>query len=745
MNFLVIIHILFFFIIGNFQISYTMKIEQTQKIPVKQKVVSGKISITTPEKIKDFAKTITNRLEVLMDIKAQRWKQVDKKQKIEKPFNPNKLTQTEAYLLAKTEKQDITLEALEKAIDQQIKIQKQYFGFPQKPGEVKKMVKKIIKNERKYSDYYVLYHAYRGVYTKEQTVGPGLLFDFYSELYKWVFILPQSNKLLRLFNKGYKKYPNVNTLFERFTWKVDPPPDHVKEFIAHVISANVSLFGNTYTRYQQESTFSFFLISSSWIYVPNIRLRIEKIFDLFNFNKQHIDKLVSIYKSYMQKSGGHLLQIFIAPETVNDVAYLSLQGGFFYDQKITESYDNKKRRHTDISSVLDFYKTNINLIPVYTGRLIRYFPLMKTDKKYPYDFLQARILTVPTVFADTKKVKIIRYFALEQPNEQAYKRDLHNIMKIIMQDWITQKIKNKKLIIHPELIGRITNIDILMSYILEDPSTLSLWHDLVEGKLKTIKNLVDEKKLSLNDSIRGYTPLMIATKYKHEDIVKWILKKAKTIKINIDQTNAIGYSALMYAVEKNDNVICELLLQAGSNANQQFSDGYSLLTKAIKNKNLEIVKLLVKYKAQLNRQDIAYKKTPIMHALESQLVDICKVLLKAGSLPNQKYSKRSNLLTEAIGLKNLEIIKLLVKHKAKIDAFNGTENTPIFQVLIKIMTDNKIKFNIIQALLESPILPDLNSINNGFGGILNQLEWINVDKKTLSKLLELLESKGLKI
>ncbi len=91
--------------------------------------------------------------------------------------------------------------------------------------------------------------------------------------------------------------------------------------------------------------------------------------------------------------------------------------------------------------------------------------------------------------------------------------------------------------------------------------------------------------------------------------------------------------------------------------------GYSPLHFAIKEQNFEIVKLLIKHKANLEFKN-NYKETALNFAVRAGNLDIIKYLLEQGANINTQASDRSTPLENAMHLDDIESVNLLKKHGA---------------------------------------------------------------------------------
>lgn len=213
--------------------------------------------------------------------------------------------------------------------------------------------------------------------------------------------------------------------------------------------------------------------------------------------------------------------------------------------------------------------------------------------------------------------------------------------------------------------------------------------------------------VNLPENKSGKTPLMLASLVGYDEIVDLLIKagadvNAKQFIYNQDT----GYNALKYARENNNQKIVDMLIQAGAkepeaeitetqetepeipttindavmlgnisqveklladgaNPNEQIPGLGSLLYYSIATGNVEIVKILVNAKADINAVG-ANGYTPLMMAVVTGHIEIVKILLDAGAdISIKNKSVDQDALTIAKNLGNAEIIDLLKSSEIK--------------------------------------------------------------------------------
>lgn len=144
-----------------------------------------------------------------------------------------------------------------------------------------------------------------------------------------------------------------------------------------------------------------------------------------------------------------------------------------------------------------------------------------------------------------------------------------------------------------------------------------------EGKLESVRALVDGRAKLNTANQFGETALMMASIRGHRPVVEYLLGKGA-------QVNQPGWTALMFAAIKGHADIVKMLLSKGANVNASSQNGTTALMLAAKEGNLDTVLVLLDHGASVNLRNMA-GMTALGVALESKRRDVAGVLLKAGA------------------------------------------------------------------------------------------------------------------
>ena len=142
---------------------------------------------------------------------------------------------------------------------------------------------------------------------------------------------------------------------------------------------------------------------------------------------------------------------------------------------------------------------------------------------------------------------------------------------------------------------------------------------LANGQIEVAKILID-KGLSINElsEFDKRTPLMRAIEQGNTDSVKFILEH----KCNINLKKEDGKSALIMS---QDAEISELLLKNGANINATDKLKRTALHWAVDHGQEDIVRVLLKYHPNLKLKDIS-NETPLAIAIKDKNINIIKLL-----------------------------------------------------------------------------------------------------------------------
>jgi len=207
----------------------------------------------------------------------------------------------------------------------------------------------------------------------------------------------------------------------------------------------------------------------------------------------------------------------------------------------------------------------------------------------------------------------------------------------------------------------------------------------VKNNKTEIVKLLLARRADVNEKdSNGWSPLILSLFGNDTDLVKLLIEGGADL-------NAIGnhgWTVLHYAArgqvkqggQGGDEEISSLdykdivqrLLVKGAAINAKNSDGETPLLQAVDNGNTEVVELLLAQGADINAKDDLGRKP--QHLVES--ISIAKLLLAGGIDVNAATDYKQTLLHVAASRNMTELVKILVKKGADINAKNDDGETP---------------------------------------------------------------------
>ncbi len=245
-----------------------------------------------------------------------------------------------------------------------------------------------------------------------------------------------------------------------------------------------------------------------------------------------------------------------------------------------------------------------------------------------------------------------------------------------------------------------------------------------EGDLSKVKELLSGRKELINTpDENGSTPLIYASKKGHMEIVRYLLENSA----NVNAKNKSNISPLHYAANYGFKDIVQLLLDKGADINAESRIG-TPVHRAIYRNHIDVLKLLVKNKANVNVLMMPRKWTPL-HCTFGQKKEAAKILIENGAEIDAMDSQGKTPLFWAINSGNenlINIARMLIDKGADVNIVTSTDETPLLVAckkghaeVVRLLLKNNAGTGTVEKTTNRTLL-HLAAIN-GYGDIAGQL------------------------
>lgn len=215
----------------------------------------------------------------------------------------------------------------------------------------------------------------------------------------------------------------------------------------------------------------------------------------------------------------------------------------------------------------------------------------------------------------------------------------------------------------------------------------------------------------------GWTPLTAAANNGHVEVIKVLLKNGADLEM-VKKDEKGDFTAVYCAASQNHPYIVDILCKAGAKVNVYGINGWTPLTAAALNGYTEVVKVLLKYGADLEmrNQESLGGDTPLYHAVMKNHPETVVILCKAGA-NIESYSGFQGItpLVKAVQGGFIEVIKVLLQYGADI-----YQEDKLHDTAIKIARKNE-RQDIVNLLLNPPRLDENDTINSAGAGNLKTI------------------------
>ena len=202
---------------------------------------------------------------------------------------------------------------------------------------------------------------------------------------------------------------------------------------------------------------------------------------------------------------------------------------------------------------------------------------------------------------------------------------------------------------------------------------MKVLHNNTEPDLEVVKFLSYETTVKLKDK-NGTTASHYAAQLPDLNYLT-ILELSGA---NLGEVNLSGLTPFMMACRFNSNPsFVKYFLDDGFSINQESFQGMNLAHCAASNPKPDVMQTLIDYGVDFDKENLIDKNTPLELAAWTGNVEVCKVLIKAGSKLEHKDRYGATALLLSTKSNNPEVFRLLVKSGANIKVKDKQKETII--------------------------------------------------------------------
>lgn len=195
----------------------------------------------------------------------------------------------------------------------------------------------------------------------------------------------------------------------------------------------------------------------------------------------------------------------------------------------------------------------------------------------------------------------------------------------------------------------------------------AIHHAANEGHADIVRILAESKADLTTISDSGLTAINYALNNNYLDIVFELSKQG----LNLNEVNHNGTPLINYAISTNLFSLLTIMCESKVDLNRR-RDFYTPLTLAIKNKNTEMIKYLIKQGADINVTGY-FNDTPLQVAIYHQDMENIQLLIELKADIKKITESKDSAFSTAIEFGSMEAVQLLLKHEPKLINHHSAE------------------------------------------------------------------------
>ena len=201
------------------------------------------------------------------------------------------------------------------------------------------------------------------------------------------------------------------------------------------------------------------------------------------------------------------------------------------------------------------------------------------------------------------------------------------------------------------------------------------------GNLDRIIKFIESDRFEVDiaETSMGCTPLHYAAYYGHQDIVEYLVEAGAPL----DCKNEAGKTPIAWAVEAKNYDIVGYLLEVEADPSIPDNNGISPLHRAVKINDLKMVETLLSINTETEEWTKVNARnneglTPLAISAQQGNMEILKLLIEYGANINlPSFENKLTPLHRAVSKGNIEVIQVLIENNAQLNVQDAIQRTPL--------------------------------------------------------------------
>uniref|UniRef100_A0A8C7GPP0 Ankyrin repeat and kinase domain containing 1 n=1 Tax=Oncorhynchus kisutch TaxID=8019 RepID=A0A8C7GPP0_ONCKI len=217
-----------------------------------------------------------------------------------------------------------------------------------------------------------------------------------------------------------------------------------------------------------------------------------------------------------------------------------------------------------------------------------------------------------------------------------------------------------------------------VSMLFKDNNTL-LHYTVVSGDTESVRHVLSLGAEVNSQSVRGYTPLIVAVLHKFHEICSLLTEHGADVKLG----DGDQWTPLHFAAQSDDSRVVRLLLDSGAQPSVMEKAGWTPLHLATQNGHENVVRLLLTRMGSAEEHEEVHGRTALHVASVYGHLAIAKLLLSKGVDPNGMDHSLTTALHLAAEEGHNRVARQLVTAGADVNSLDSRHYTPLHFAALK--------------------------------------------------------------